>query len=398
MRIHSPTVQAQSVGGPHNQQDIPGNDADLAQNSTVTIPDKREKAVLEPTSLTPLTTPTTEHGFKEERSSKVDEIFNHVWQQDELEAAVDEESTSQFAEESPHNTEDSSSRTSGPWQFSVPKDYEKYDRAILFWSGDDIEDSLLQSLMGEFADVPCTQPESPYHLAIPFAELAKGITRDSWLTIAVYLPMFFEDDTDACYVVRGRKLHTDFVKGVWGTGPWKGRCFITPMDAYNMNSLFGGISYQARDMVTKSEFRGKRHRYLFESAVEAWKHVELDPNASIEHSDDSEVEKMDPDVVGPQAAAETSGNTELRDDAMTVQDDPDEDDEMDIDDTELLDGRCTTTVPCSTKGVGRKDASLTGIRREEQEIIVRPTTVTSYGRSGALACLQAMSSFFHSAL
>ncbi|KAF2810139.1 uncharacterized protein BDZ99DRAFT_570760 [Mytilinidion resinicola] len=320
-----------------------GNETDLAQTLKTAMQEEDEKVAQKPTSLIIPAGSTVEHAPKEKMPSRVDEIFDHL-SKDELEEVVVEEPTSQAVEESsPQSTEESFSTTSGTWKFSdlVPKDYEQYEHPITFWSGDDPEDLLLQTLMGEFADIRCRQPESNHQLAIPFVDMVKCVTRDSWKTLAIFLPEFFIDDTDACFVVRGSKLHMEFLKEIWGAGPWKGRCFITPMMAYTEGILLRGVSCQVWEKVKKSDFRGKKHQYFFDSAVEAWKKVELDPHAAVEYSDHSEAQERVENVLGFQEATETNGNSESKDDgtADEDEDEDEEDDEMDIDDTELLDGR-----------------------------------------------------------
>jgi hypothetical protein len=160
-----------------------------------------------------------------------------------------------------------------------PKPYASSSATFTFWSGSDTTRAVLERLFEEFANVPYTQPESPTHLATPFADVVSlPAEAQAAQMVVVYIPRFFTDDTDAAFCIRGNGLIMEFMMGCWGAEAWRGRCFVTPVVSTTAHEIVYEGRTDQEGKVDREEMWGRRHRYFYESAVEAWRKVVFDPS------------------------------------------------------------------------------------------------------------------------
>lgn len=94
----------------------------------------------------------------------------------------------------------------------------------------------------------------------------------------VYITEFFTDGMDFIYYIRGGVNMSKFLAGTFSGKPYDAPCFATPCAVFNAQEFFSsaGLDMIMFETVPKTQTKGLRWRYLYESAVKAWEKLEFD--------------------------------------------------------------------------------------------------------------------------
>lgn len=136
-------------------------------------------------------------------------------------------------------------------------------------SGVDHKMRMREKILAECENVPLVNPRLN----------ESGADEVSDRVILVYISNFFSDETDFLYVISGTVNMSRFCLGTFSGSPHNRPCLATPFKGYGPDDLFdrGELRNMERQEVSKTETKGLRWKYLYESGVEAWKQLVFSP-------------------------------------------------------------------------------------------------------------------------
>ncbi|KAF2794965.1 hypothetical protein K505DRAFT_303040 [Melanomma pulvis-pyrius CBS 109.77] len=192
---------------------------------------------------------------------------------------------------------------------------------IIIFSGSDPHFHLRHRLGLEFDDTPLRNPELARD-----TDGQRDLTQNITL---IYITRFFTDRVDFALYIKGIKNMTEFSKGTFSKKAYVGPCFATPVMGYECEDLFNDAKLITTrlDTVSRTETKGLRWRYYYETARRAWDMLEFDWEKFRERQrmEEREMEEMD---IGERASPPTSqSETPPEDYALTPSDDETEETE-----------------------------------------------------------------------
>jgi hypothetical protein len=149
------------------------------------------------------------------------------------------------------------------------------DSEIQVWTGVDDRLEIRQKLELEFKQQPLRN--------VTFANDVEAQADPTHKISVIYITNFYVDNIDFCMYVKGRKNITSLVGGTFTQDRYDGPYFGTPVRLHDVDEvLFTRAVPFHTEKVSRRETKGKRFRYLYETAKLAWDRLEYDPERDSE--------------------------------------------------------------------------------------------------------------------
>ncbi|PSN60660.1 hypothetical protein BS50DRAFT_593748 [Corynespora cassiicola Philippines] len=156
----------------------------------------------------------------------------------------------------------------------VPREFEEMYRNetsnIYVFSGGDHSFEIRDKLDLEFKHAPLNNPMLELDVEAK-NELSQHMTM-------VYMMGFFNDDTDFAFYYRGLKNIQAFMGGTFTSAAYRGPCFATPVVVHTGKDILQGTGLEVSQFnkVNRTETKGARWRYLYETARIVWEKLAFD--------------------------------------------------------------------------------------------------------------------------
>ncbi|KAF2644267.1 hypothetical protein P280DRAFT_228487 [Massarina eburnea CBS 473.64] len=139
-------------------------------------------------------------------------------------------------------------------------------------SGLDEKINLRTKLEIEWENIPLVNPQFDKEGADPdgYLDLSQRIH-------VVYVKSLFTDGTGFAYYIKGGVNMSRFLAGTFSGKPYDRPCFSTPVVVYTEQDIFEveGLHTVEFDKASKTDTKGLRWKYLYESAVKAFEKLEF---------------------------------------------------------------------------------------------------------------------------
>ncbi|PVH96510.1 hypothetical protein DM02DRAFT_731139 [Periconia macrospinosa] len=137
-----------------------------------------------------------------------------------------------------------------------------------FFRGSDTEGEVRKKLEIEWDSVPLVN--------LMYGEENPG-SSDARQILVVYIMRFFKDGTDFVYVVRGAEEKSKFLLGTYSGKAYDRPCFAAPVTVYSLEEMIDspGLDKNHLEETSKTETKGLKWKYLYESGVKAWEQMEF---------------------------------------------------------------------------------------------------------------------------
>ncbi|KAF2266361.1 hypothetical protein CC78DRAFT_578398 [Lojkania enalia] len=93
----------------------------------------------------------------------------------------------------------------------------------------------------------------------------------------IYITDFFTNGVDFCMYVKGQANIARLMGGTFGAKPYNGPFFATPVEMHERDEILGGNSLTSMlDRVSRTETKGMRFKYLYDTCYLAWERLDYD--------------------------------------------------------------------------------------------------------------------------